>query len=241
MIWPYNLAMSRPPINEIMTSLRMPLRDAAKTLRAASAASESPLRDIAHVLPIPVREMIKQSVRQADEIGSQLFERGLPNRTQILQARDTLMGASAGLEGQPNFVRVLTFAMSEGLRRLDQEDWVVSHVRLSMIAADKLASQTEVSITARAALMTQAILSSHAVFTFEDLVPRRGAALSDANQLATFAAFLWLCVERDTEQDEALLLQLCMDVGLSSQGDLEQAMSSQESLTALYDRLSRVI
>lgn len=241
MIWPYNLRMSRPPINEIMTSLRMPLRDAAKTLRAASSAPESPLRDIAHVLPIPVREMIKQSVRQADEIGSQLFERGLPSRTQILQARDTLMGASAGLEGQPNFVRVLTFAMSEGLRRLDQEDWVVSHVRLSMIAADKLASQTEASITARAALMTQAILSSHAVFTFEDLVPRRGAALSDANQLATFAAFLWLCVERDTEQDEALLLQLCMDVSLSSQGDLEQAMSSQESLTALYDRLSRVI
>lgn len=234
--------MSRPQLNEIMTSLRMPLRDVAKTLRVASHASDSPLRDIAHVLPSPMRDMIKQSLRQADEIGSQLFDRGMPSSQQIVQAHDTLVHHGSGLEGQPNLVKVLSFAMSEGLRRLDQEGWVVSNVRLSMIAADKLSGRAaDGPISASAAIMTQAILASHAVFALKDLVPSKAPELVEANRVATFAAFLWLCIQRDKAQDEALLLQLCIDVTLSSQEDLEQALGSQGDLAALFDGLAKVI
>lgn len=225
-----------------MTSLRMPLRDVAKTLRVASHAPDSPLRDISHVLPSPLRDMIKQSMRQADEIGSKLFERGMPSAQQILQARDTLESHGGGLDGHPNLVKVISFAMSEGLRRLDQEHWVVSNVRLSMIAADKLSGKSaDGPVSSRAALMTKAILASHAVFTLKDLMPSKAPELVEANSVATFAGFLWLCIERDTDQDEALLLQLCIDVTQSSQDQVEQALESQADLAALFDRLSKVI
>lgn len=238
--------MSRPPINEIMTTLRMPLRDVAKTLRVASHVADSPLRDISHVLPSPLRDMIKQSMRQADEIGSQLFERGMPSPQQILDARGTLEshegGQAGGLDGQANLVKTISFAMSEGLKRLHQEDWVVSNVRLSMIVADKLSRRSsDAPISANAALMTSAILASHAVFTLKDLLPSKAPELVEANSVATFASFLWLCIERDTDQDDALLLQLCIDVTLSSQDEVEQALGSQADLAALFDRLAMVI
>lgn len=225
-----------------MTSLRMPLRDAAKTLRVASHVPDSPLREASHILPAPLRDMIKQSMRQADEIGSQLFESGMPSDRQVFQARDMLAKHDGGFDGQTNLVKVLSFAMSEGLRRLDQDGWVVSNVRLAMIAGDKLSGKNpDGPISASAALMTKAILASHAVFTLKDLVPHKAPELSEANRAATFAAFLWLCVDRDTSQDEALLLQLCIDVTLSSQDELVQALGSQADLAALYERLSGVI
>lgn len=242
--------MSRPHLDEIMTSLRMPLRDVAKTLRVASNVADSPLRDISHVLPSPLRDMIKQSMRQADEIGSQLFERGMPSNQQLLDARDTLeshgSGQASGLaswpDGQPNLVKTISFAMSEGLKRLHQEDWVVSNVRLSMIVADKLSNRSaEEPISASAALLTSAILGSHAVFTLKDLLPSKAPELVEANTVATFAAFLWLCIERDADQDDALLLQLCIDVTLSSQDEVEQALGSQADLATLFDRLAMVI
>lgn len=238
--------MSRPQIEEIMTSLRMPLRDVAKTLRVASQVPDSPLRDISHMLPSPLRDMIKHSMRQADEIGSQLFERGMPLSEKVADARKTLEnhsnGLAGGLEGQPNLVKIISFAISEGLRRLDQEGWVVSNVRLSMIAADRLSSKSsDGPMSAHAALMTQAILASHAVFTLKDLVPSKAPALVEATRIATFAAFLWLCIERDSDQDEALLLQLCIDVTLSSRDELEHALGSHADLAALFDRLAKVI
>lgn len=217
----------------------MPLRDAAKTLRVASSVPDSPLREASHILPSPLRDMIKQSMRQADEIGSQLFERGMPNDQQIRQARTTL---ETHVDGIANLVHVISFAISEGLRRGDQEDWVVSNVRLSMIAADKLSGRgVDGSASLSAALMTEAILASHAVFTLKDFVPSKAPALVEATKVATSAAFLWLCIEREADQDEALLLQLCIDVALSSQDELETALGSQADLAALFNHLAKVI
>lgn len=217
----------------------MPLRDVAKTLRVASDVPDSPLREASHILPSPLRDMIKQSMRQADEIGSQLFERGMPSVEQILKARAMLETPG---EGNANLVNVLSFAISEGLKRLGQQGWVVSNVRLSMIVADKLSARARGgSISAHAALMTRAILASHAVFTLKDLVPSKEPALVEASRIATSAAFLWLCIERESHQDEALLLQLCIDVALSGQDEVEQALGSQADLTALFARLAQVI
>lgn len=217
----------------------MPLRDVAKTLRVASDVPDSPLREASHILPSPLRDMIKQSMRQADEIGSQLFERGMPSDEQILKARAMLETPG---EGNANLVNVLSFAISEGLKRLGQQGWVVSNVRLSMIVADKLSARARGgSISAHAALMTRAILASHAVFTLKDLVPSKEPALVEASRIATSAAFLWLCIERESHQDEALLLQLCIDVALSGQDEVEQALGSQADLTALFARLAQVI
>lgn len=217
----------------------MPLRDVAKTLRVASDVPDSPLREASHLLPSPLRDMIKQSMRQADEIGSQLFERGMPSDEQILKARAMLETPG---EGNANLVNVLSFAISEGLKRLGQQGWVVSNVRLSMIVADKLSARARGgSISAHAALMTRAILASHAVFTLKDLVPSKEPALVEASRIATSAAFLWLCIERESHQDEALLLQLCIDVALSGQDEVEQALGSQADLTALFARLAQVI
>lgn len=217
----------------------MPLRDVAKTLRVASDVPDSPLREASHILPSPLRDMIKQSMRQADEIGSQLFERGMPSDDEILKARATLQTPA---EGIPNLVKVVSFAISEGLNRLDQQGWVVSNVRLSMIAADRLSGRpASGSVSGPAALMMQAILASHTVFTLKDLIPSKEPALIEASRVATFAAFLWLCIDRETPQDEALLLQLCIDVTLSSQDGVAQALRSQADLTALLDRLVRII
>lgn len=217
----------------------MPLRDVAKTLRVASDVPDSPLREASHILPSPLRDMIKQSMRQADEIGSQLFERGMPSDQQILQARMTL---ETHVDGVPNLVKVISFAISEGLKRQGQEGWVVSNVRLSMIAADKLTDgRAAGSISANAALMTKAILASHAVFTLKDLMPSKAPELDEASRIATSAAFLWLCIEREADQDEALLLQLCIDVTLSSHDEVEQAVGSQADLAVLFDHLAKVI
>lgn len=242
--------MSKPPFDEVLTSLRMPVRDVAKTLRAASHASESRLSGPADMLPGPVRDLIKQSVVQADELGSKLFDRGPPSAAAIKLARGILASGSRGVEGQPTFVRVLSRAIGAGLKRQGQEDWVVSQVRLAMIVTEQKFGAADLGDQAlRSAALMRAIFDSHAVFTVKDFVPSKVPELVDASMIATFAALLWLCVDVDVDdqQDEAVLLELCLDVTLASRDDVQSALASREgvtsheALTGLFERLAGVV
>jgi hypothetical protein len=234
--------MNRSPIEDIVTTLKMPLRDVAKTLRAATHASQEQLKGPSRLLPSPLRDLIKQSLDQADRLGGQLLERPAPSPAQLRQAREALLGAQSATQHRRALVKAISYALHAGLVRYDLEDWVISDVRLSMLASDWHASTSGCADEAvRVARFATMILTSHAVFSIQGLLPSKPASANEALTVATVAAFLWLWVERDPGEDEPLLLQLCMDVAASAQTDLAEAVHDPVELAACLERLARVV
>lgn len=235
----YKGTMSKPQIDEIVTSLGMPLRDVAKTLRAASHASQPHLKAPARMLPEPLRHLIKDTVRQADRLGSRWLDRTMPDSEQIARANTALQSGCDGLEGISNLTRVISFGLGEALERLDGKDWVIGDSRLALLLLNTRSNHADISESA-AALM-QTITSSHAVLSLRDLAPGSTDGFVSARTVATFAALLWVSLDRDKAQDEAALLLLCIDVARSSQDEVEAALASRTQLHVLFNRLSEII
>ena len=231
--------MSKPQIEELVTSLGMPLRDVARTLRAASHASEAQLKAPAKMLPGPLRHLIKDTVRQADRLGSRLLDQALPGGDQILRAHKALHHGSQRLEDVSNLTRVISFGLSETLQKLGKKDWVVGDSRLALLVASTCSSHA--SPSPQTADLMQAIANSHAVLSLGNLAPGSAEDDESARVLATFAALLWISLDRDSVQDEAELLTLCIDVVRSSRDEIEAALASRIDLQAQFDRLAQIV
>ena len=143
------------------------------------------------------------------------------------------------MEDVSNLTRVISFGLNETLRRLGKKDWVVSDSRLALLVSGARGSHAGPG--PQTANLMQAIANSHAVLSLGRLAPGGTGDSESIRVLATFAALLWISLDRDSVQDEAELLMLCIDVARSSRDEIEAVLASRIDLQAQFDRLAQIV
>ncbi|MEM8824073.1 MAG: hypothetical protein AAGF30_10725 [Pseudomonadota bacterium] len=213
---------------DVLTSLAMPLRDAARLLRTATFAAEPVFRPTAKLLPDAVVELVERAIARADDMGDQVLTPPLPGPEDIAAARALLTGEEGG--SRLALTRTVAFGLTALLPRFEHEHAMVSESALALITGD---ATPRGDVGESMARVCRAIVARHVV-----LVPDGLSLGSDALPV-TFATLLWLSLDRNGEQDEIRLLHLAANVTHHVEASLRDA--DDVALAALFVRLAPVI
>ncbi|MEM7643685.1 MAG: hypothetical protein AAF366_14305 [Pseudomonadota bacterium] len=213
---------------DVLTSLAMPLRDAARLVRAATFAVEPVLRPTANLLPESVVDLVERAIARADDMGDQVLSPPLPSEDDIAAARALLTGEEGG--SRMALTRTIAFGLTILLPKFEHGHAMVSESALALITGDA-APRGDVGLSL--ARLCRAIVTRPVVLDPDDWRHRADALP------ATFATLLWLSLDRNGEQDEVRLLHLAANVTHHVEADLKEA--DDAALAALFVRLAPVI
>ncbi len=189
-----------------LRELTLPARDLARGVRHSVEQSKRLAEPIRQALPEPVLSLARELMSDFEGMAASargLVRRGAGGRINGLEE------IAAAKDPGPAFARAAVFGLEAALERLGR--------------ADLMASETLAAVAWRAAGPGQASAEAAArlVLALEQgdvvgLVPGTPFGMGPAEgrlvRQAAVATMLWMLVARETPEDEAALLGLCVDV-----------------------------
>ncbi|MEM9048330.1 MAG: hypothetical protein AAGC92_06390 [Pseudomonadota bacterium] len=194
--------------------LTMPLRDALRGLRSAAELSEAVLKPASDLLPAPLRDVLRQTLHQAERVGRRALSAPMPDAPSMARAVDALDGGLEPAAAGNALFPVLVFGLERALSVEDANRLMMSET-VTALAAREAMERPASGRSERAASLLDALLQANAVapapgtgFAMDAETARRAA-------LALFAVCLWLMAERPGATapqagDETRILALCI-------------------------------